>query len=153
MDRINHVKIASPDPAAIDAFLREVVDIPAGWSLGEVGRLSPRSAVSPARDDRGEFTRDAVLAFRGGPSDPVGFIVGDAQSRGIQLVQAETPRIWAVAIGTRDVEGAHRRCAERDIPTTELRDADWGDDQSITFFYAEVGGIVFEIMRIAARSA
>jgi hypothetical protein len=29
MDRINHVKIVSPKPEAIDRFLREVVHIPA----------------------------------------------------------------------------------------------------------------------------
>jgi hypothetical protein len=28
MDRINHVKIVSPDPAAVDRFLREVVELP-----------------------------------------------------------------------------------------------------------------------------
>jgi hypothetical protein len=33
MDRINHVKIVSPDPDAIDRFLTEVLEIPAGWAL------------------------------------------------------------------------------------------------------------------------
>src|SRR4029434_7252193 len=33
MDRINHVKIVSPEPEAVDRFLREVLEIPEGWRI------------------------------------------------------------------------------------------------------------------------
>jgi hypothetical protein len=58
MDRINHVKIVSPDPEAIDRFLREIVQIPEGWKLGEPpdNYEPPPSIPSAARDATGEFT-------------------------------------------------------------------------------------------------
>ncbi|HEY6532972.1 MAG TPA: VOC family protein [Acidimicrobiales bacterium] len=147
MDRINHVKIASPDPERISRFLSEVVDIPEGWPMGPVDTITPRVAVSPARDDDGEFTRAAVLQFRGAGEDPAGFIVGDGTSREFQVVAADAPRIWGVAIGTRDVEGAHERCEGFGAPCTEILEHTWNEG-TITFFYAEVGGVVFEVMRI-----
>ena len=33
MDRINHVKIVTPEPEAVDRFLREVLDVPEGWVI------------------------------------------------------------------------------------------------------------------------
>ena len=153
MDRINHVKIATPDPESVRRFLCEVVNVPEGWSIGPPNTFSPRKVVSPARDEHGDFTRAGVLAFRGGPPDPVGFLVGDAQSRAVQIVQADTPRIWGVAIGSRDVEGAHRRCIDTEFACTEIHELPWGDGESITFFYAEVGGVVFEILRVNSREA
>jgi hypothetical protein len=147
-DRINHVKIATPDPEGVRRFLLEVVDIPDGWSIGAPESLRAREVMSPARDGQGEFTRSAVLAFRGGPPEPVGLLVGDGTSRGVQVVLADEPRIWSVAIGTRDVEGAHARATAAGLPCTELRDGAWGDDGAVTFFYAEVGGVVFEVLRV-----
>ena len=58
------------------------------------------------------------------------------------------PRHVGVAVGTRDVEGAHARCVEQGIACTELDVTPWGDGGSIRFFFAEVGGIVFEVMRV-----
>src|SRR5262249_253517 len=110
--------------------------------------LRPRQATSPARDEHGEFNRPSVLAFRGGPPDPVGFLVGDGTSRGVQIVQADEARIWSVAIGTRDAEGARARAAAVGLPCTDVRDGAWGDDGTVTFFYAEVGGVVFEVLRV-----
>lgn len=147
MDRISHVKIASPDPDAIRRFLLEIVDIPDGGSMGAVDTISPRQVASPARDENGDFTRSAVLELRGGSEPPKGFIIGNGQSGGLQVVASDTARIWGVAIGTRDVEGAHERCAAAVVPATEIYEHDWGDG-TITFFYAEVGGVVFEILRI-----
>jgi hypothetical protein len=148
MDRINHVKIVSPDPAAIDRFLQEVVDIPAGWPLGSLdGYEPPAEVVSPARDANGDFTMDGVVAFRGNAEVMGGYIVGDPQSRQFQIFQADQPKVWGVAIGTRDLEGAHARCVEREIPCTDITLTPWGDSGSIRFFFAEVGGIVFEVLR------
>jgi hypothetical protein len=147
MDRINHVKVASPDPERIKRFLTEVVDIPDGWPIGPVDAIEPSEVVSAARDERGDFTRAAVLQLRGGAEEPAGFIVGNRASGELQVVAGETPHIWGVAIGTRDVEGAHDRCGQFGAPCTEIHEHAWGEG-TITFFYAEVGGVVFEVMRI-----
>lgn len=146
MDRLNHVKIVSPDPAAIDRFLREVVDIPEGWPLG--GGPGPAAEVrSPASDGEGNFTMDTLGAFRGTSTSFGGFITGSPESRQFQIFQADEPKIWGIAIGTRHLERAHERCIERGIPCTDLQLTAWGDDGTINFFFAEVGGIVFEVMR------
>lgn len=148
MDRINHVKIASPDPQAIATFLTEVVDVPEGWELGAARTLtSPGEVPSPARDAAGAFTPESVSSFRGA-SELTGFIVGDTTSRQFQVVQAETPRIWGVAIGTRDFEGAYERAVARGIPCTPPDIVDWNAGDSIRYFFAEVGGVVFEVLRV-----
>jgi hypothetical protein len=148
MDRINHVKIVTPDPEAVDRFLREIVDIPAGWQLGQVDAETPEPAEvrSQARDTDGRFTLESVHQFRGAGSFAGGFITGSTESRQFQILKEGTPHIWAVAIGTRNVERAHQRCVERGLPCTEPAVTPWGDG-AITFFFAEVGGIVFEVMR------
>ena len=163
MDRINHVKIVTPDPVAVDRFLREVVDFPAGWPLAgdggddgdsggdPVAAGPPADPRAPARDAEGRFTAESVGAFRGASSFNGGFITGSPESRQFQILQGDVPRIWATAIGTRDLEGAHRRCTEQGIACTELATLAWGDGQ-IGYFFAEVGGIVFEIMRAEPRS-
>jgi hypothetical protein len=57
VDRINHVKIVTPDPEAVDRFVREVVDIPEGWSLGNPDpSKGPAGVRSPARGSDGSFT-------------------------------------------------------------------------------------------------
>jgi hypothetical protein len=148
MDRINHVKIVTPDPDAVDRFLREVLDIPEGWPLGPpAGEDGPSAEVrSPARDAEGRFTMEGIAAFRGAASMGGGRITGSSESRQFQIFKSDTPRVWAVAIGTRHLERAHQRCVERGIPCTDPAVTPWSDG-SIRFFFAEVGGIVFEIMR------
>ena len=145
MDRINHVKIATPDPVAVDRFLREVLDIPQGWPLGEPPGPLPEPVVGPAHAADGSFTVGSVMAFRG-QGEFGGFITGDTDSRQFQILQSDKPHVWAVAIGTRYVERAYERCRERGIPCTEPQRTKWGDG-GITFIFAEVGGIVFEVMR------
>lgn len=151
MDRINHVKIVSPDPAAIETFLTEVLDIPNGWEISPLGQ-APQSVVpSPALAEDGSLTVESVMQFRGSTDDGAsgGVIVGDPSSRQFQIFQASKPQIWAVAIGTRHLERANERCRERKIACTELRKTPWHDG-AIEFFFAEVGGIVFEVMRAAS---
>ncbi len=145
MDSLNHVKIVTPDPGAIDRFLREVVDLPEGWPLGVVPS-APVATTSPARDDDGSFTSEAVMRFRGG-SGQGGMITGSPLSRQFQIFHGDKAHIWAVAVGTRHLERAHERCRERDIPCTEPTVSRWGEG-NIRFFFAEVGGIIFEVMRI-----
>lgn len=148
MDRINHVKIVSPDPAAVDRFLREVVELPAGWPLGSLDGYEPPAEVrGPARAADGTLSMESVMAFRGGTERMSGYITGDPQSRQFQIVAGDEPKVWGVAIGTRDLERAHARCLERGVPCTDVQVTAWHDDGSIRFFFAEVGGIVFEVMR------
>jgi hypothetical protein len=145
MDRINHVKIVSPDPAAIDQFLREVVDVPEGWPLGTVPAppsAVPAAAVAPD----GRLTVDGVHDYRAS-SGGGGFITGSTESRQFQILHGDTAHIWAVAIGTRDIEGAYERCLEHGIPCTEPALAENEFFSGIRFFFAEVGGVVFEVMR------
>src|SRR4051794_5328081 len=151
MDRINHVKIVTPDPEAVDRFLREVVDFPAGWPLvggddtdtdegdrgGDVGIPAPPADMhAPARDAEGNFTPESVGAYRGASSFRGGFITGSSASRQFQILQGDVPRIWATAIGTRDLEGAHQRCIDQGIACTNLDALAWGDGQ-IGYFFAE----------------
>ena len=52
MDRINHVKIVTPEPEAVDRFLREVLEVPEGWKIP--GARSVRShPPAPARRSAG----------------------------------------------------------------------------------------------------
>jgi hypothetical protein len=148
VDRINHVKIVSPDPAAVDRFLQEVVQLPEGWPLGSLdGYRPPAEVPSPARAANGELTMESIMAFRGETQVTGGYIVGDTSSRQFQIFQGDEPKVWGVAIGTRDLEGAHARCVEGGIPCTDLQLTEWHDGGSIRFFFAEVGGIVFEVLR------
>ena len=49
MDRLNHVKLVTPQPEEIDRFLREVVEVPEGWPLGSGSPLPSGNASPPAR--------------------------------------------------------------------------------------------------------
>lgn len=155
MDRLNHVKIVTPDPGAVDRFLTEVLDVPRGWRLGgaadEVTPTAPggRSDVggpsSPALAVDGRLTTESVMAHRGA-AELDGYIAGSTESRQFQVLRGDRPLIWGVAVGTRHLERAHQRCVEHGIPCTDLALTGWGDG-SIQFFFAEVGGIIFEVMR------
>jgi catechol 2,3-dioxygenase-like lactoylglutathione lyase family enzyme len=149
MDRVNHIKIVTPDPAAVRAFLTEILDVPDGWKLGDYP-APPAEIVGPARDPNGAFTLDGLFTWNGlAGGSPGGMIVGSGESRQFQVFHAEQPKIWGVAIGTRHLEQAHERCTERGVPCSEIRGAPWGqEDGGIRFFFAEVGGVVFEVMRI-----
>jgi len=49
MDRLNHVKLVTPQPEEIDRFLREVVEVPEGWPLAFGSPLPSGNASPPAR--------------------------------------------------------------------------------------------------------
>ena len=140
MDRLNHVKIVTPDPAAIVRFLREVVDVPEGWPLG------PPPPPPPATE-RTTLSMEEVLAFRGGDPVASGFITGTPDSRQFQIFSGDRAHIWGAAIGTRHLERAHDRCVASGLPCTGIEDRPWGDGE-IRFFFVEVGGIIFEVMRL-----
>lgn len=150
MDRLNHVKLVTPEPELVDAFLRQVVDIPEGWPLGNSGKppVAPDAPLGPG----GTLSQDDVTGQRnagGGVAGFGGFIAGSTESRQFQILRGERPHIWAVAIGTRDIEGAHERCVAAGLPCTEPAVTPWGTG-GIRFFFVEVGGIVFEVMRAEA---
>jgi hypothetical protein len=152
MDRINHVKIVTPDPAAVQEFLVEVLDIPPGWSLGDLSPVPDLGLRTVDREPDGTITVDAVMEFRGREDGySGGMIVGDPASRQFQIFQGPRAHVWAVAIGTRHLEKAHERSRERGIPCSEIRETPW-HGSSLEFFFAEVGGIVFEVLRAAATA-
>ena len=143
MDRLNHVKIVSPDPAAIDRFLREVLDVPEGWPLGQQPPPAPPAAT------RKTLTLAEVMAFRGGDDGVAsGFITGSPESRQFQIFYGQRAHVWGVAVGTRHLERAHERCIADGLPCTDLQETDWGDGR-IQFFFVEVGGVIFEVLRVA----
>jgi hypothetical protein len=145
MDRLNHVKIMSPDPEAVHAFLTEVLDVPTGWSMGPIVGAAPDDCPSPARDASGNFTIESVMDFRG--VDLGGVIVGSPETRQVQILKSPRAAIWAVAVGTRNLEQAHARARARDIPCTDLDFTEWGEGGA-RYFFAEVGGVMFEVLRI-----
>jgi catechol 2,3-dioxygenase-like lactoylglutathione lyase family enzyme len=147
VDRLNHVKIVTPDPEAVDRFLREVLDVPAGWPIpafepGDTPRYPPLEPTS--------VTWESVIARRGDDGSG-GLVTGSTESRQFQILRGPRARIWSVAIGTRHIERAHERCLQAGIPCSELRLADWTEKDRVRAFFAEVGGIVFEVLRVEPK--
>ncbi len=145
MDRLNHVKIVTPEPEAVDRLLREVLEVPEGWEL-EGAKPAPDYPPLPA-----EPVTWASILERRGDDGSGGFITGSTESRQLQILRGPTPRIWSVAIGTRHLERAHQRCRERGIPCSDVELVPWGEKEDVSAFFAEVGGIVFEVMRVEPR--
>jgi hypothetical protein len=149
MNRLNHVKIVSADPAAVDRFLRIVAEVPAGWPLGDLASEPTPTALPLAGPT---LTHDEVLALRGAGGTN-GFVVGDEKSRQFQILRGDAPRIWAVAIGTRDVARAHALCLAHGFEASPIEVTPWGDGQAVRFFFARAGGVLFELMRVERASA
>ncbi|HEY8123772.1 MAG TPA: hypothetical protein VII78_20805 [Myxococcota bacterium] len=145
MNRLNHVKIVSTDPAAVDRFLRLVADVPAGWPLGDPVR-GPAAPPGPALA-ASTLTSDDVAAARGA-SELHGFIAGDEKSRQFQILRGDSPRIWAIAIGTRDVARAHALCLAHGFEASPIEVTPWGGGQAVRFFFARAGGVMFELMSL-----
>jgi hypothetical protein len=144
VNRLNHVKIVSPDPEAVDRFLRLVAEVPAGWPLGDASPAPSREEAALAGPT---LTADDVAAARGARGTS-GFIVGDEKSRQFQVLRGDSSRIWAAAIGTRDVGRAHALCLAHGFDATPIDVAPWGDGQAIRFFFARAGGVMFEVMSV-----
>jgi catechol 2,3-dioxygenase-like lactoylglutathione lyase family enzyme len=145
VDRINHVKIVTPEPEAVDRFLREVLELPEGWRIP--GRRLDRShPPAPAQP----VTWETVLARRGDDGSG-GYITGSPESRQFQILRGPQAHIWSVAVGTRHIERAHQRCQERGIPCSDLQLVDWNERDGVRAFFAEVGGIMFEVMRVEPK--
>src|SRR2546421_5946199 len=149
--RINHVKLVTSQPAELDAFLREVCDIPEGWPLGQgtdQAPLAPDAPLGPGGDiPFSELDRRRVIT---GPS---GFIAGDSSSRQFQILEGEPASFWAVCISTRDIEGVYERARGRGIPCTPITVADWNERDDIRNFFCVVAGLMFEIIRVEPKQA
>jgi hypothetical protein len=87
MDRINHVKIVTPEPEAVDRFLREVLEIPDGWTIPGAKRAQahPPAKASPV-------TWESAIARRGDDGSG-GFITGSPESRQLQILRGAKPHI------------------------------------------------------------
>ena len=146
MDRLNHVKIVTPEPAAVDRFLREVLDLPEGWPI-------PSSNAPPEYPPVPEMavSWENVMERRG-DDDSGGCITGTTESGQFQILRGPKPHIWSIAVGTRHIERAHQRCVERGIACSEMQLVDWNEKDDIRAFFAEVGGIVFEVMRVEPKA-
>ncbi len=131
MDRFNHVKILSPDPEAVNRFLTEVLDVPAGWSIGPIVGAPAHDSLSPARDARGELTTESVLAFRG--KDLGGVIVGTAESRQFQVLKSARAGSGRSRWGRATSSAAHERARAREIPCTDLDFTEWGEGGARVF--------------------
>lgn len=150
MNRLNHVKIVSTDPEAVDRFLRLVAEVPAGWPLGE---KPARPAAPPGPTlARPTLTNDDVFSVRGS-SQTNGFIAGDEKSRQFQILRGDASRIWGIAIGTRDVARAHKLCLEHGFEASPIDTTPWSPGQAVRFFFAKAGGVMFEVMSVEQASA
>ena len=148
MDRLNHVKIVSPDPEAVDRFLREILDVPAGWPLPAFKRgEKPEYPPVEARP----VTWESAMTRRGDDGSG-GFITGTSESKQFQILRGPRAQIWSVAVGTRHLERAHKRCVEEGIPCSDMLLVDWNERDGVRAFFAEVGGIMFEVMRVEAKN-
>ena len=146
MDRINHVKIVTPEPEAVAHFLREVLELPEGWKIPGL-RAARSHAPAPAQP----VSWESVLARRGDDGSG-GYIAGSPESRQFQILRGREPHIWSVAVGTRHIERAHQRCKERGIPCSDVQLVDWNERDGVRAFFAEVGGILFEVMRVEPKA-
>src|SRR5262245_39690865 len=146
MDRVNHVKIVTPEPEAVDRFLTEVLEIPKGWTIpgARPVRAHPPPEAHPV-------TWETVIARRGDDASG-GYISGSPESRQFQILRGPKAHVWSVAVGTRHIERAHQRCKERGIPCSDLQLVDWNEQDGVRAFFAEVGGILFEVMRVEPKA-
>ena len=146
--RINHVKLVTPQPELVDAFLTEVCDIPDGWPLGKTDRpsLEDGAPLGPG----GSLSADDVFAKRR-TTGTDGYIAGDSSSRQFQILQGDPAAVWAVCISSRDIEGIYERATTRGVPCTPITVADWNERDNIRNFFCVVAGIMFEVIRVEPK--
>jgi hypothetical protein len=146
--RINHVKLVTPEPELVDAFLTQVCEIPDGWPLGPADRppLEEGAALGPG----GALTAEDVYDRRR-TTGTVGFIAGDPSSRQFQILQGEPAAFWAICVSTRDIEGIYERSMARGVPCTPITVADWNERDNIRNFFCVVAGLMFEIIRVEPK--
>ncbi len=146
--RLNHVKLITPEPEAVDAFLRQVCDIPEGWPLtSDSVPLGPEAPLGPGGDLAPNEVGD-----RRRTTGERGFIAGSPDSRQLQIFKGEPAAFWAVCISTRHVEDVHERARARGVQCTPIDIADWNERDNIRYFFCVVGGLMFEVMRVEPKA-
>jgi hypothetical protein len=145
-NRLNHVKMRTPEPAVVDAFLREVCEIPEGWPIGDAQRLPPGAPLGP-----GGALPEGTVGDGRGLADANGFIVGDPGSRQFQVLRGEPAASWAVCISTRDVQGIYDRAQERGVQCTPISVVAWNPRDDIRFFFCVVAGLMFEVIHVEPK--
>ncbi len=146
--RINHVKLVSPQPELINAFLTQVCDIPEGWPLGPGGdAVGPDVPLGPG----GDLPMEAIGARRQ-TSGERGFIAGDPTSRQFQIFAGSTADFWAICISTRYIEDVYERAKARAVPCTPITVADWNEHDNIRNFFCIVGDLMWEIIRVEPKN-
>ena len=145
MNRLNHVKIVSTDPAAVDRFLRLVAELPPGWPLGDPAKAPGPPPSAPLT---GATLTNAEVSAARGATGTSGFIVGDEKSRQFQILRGDASRIWGIAIGARDVARAHALCLEHGFEASPIEVTPWSPGQAVRFFFARAGGVMFEVMSV-----
>lgn len=153
MNRIQHIKVVVTDVDEVREFLRDVADLPEGFEIQAYaadpqGHVQTRYVSPPAGPD---LTWDDISSLRGLSGEP-GFIAGSVESRQVQVFPGAVPGIWAIAIGTRDVEGVHAKCIARGWPTTEITVTPFAGN-AVRAFFVMVGGVAWEFMRVEPVSS
>ena len=150
MSRINHVKLVTPDPAGAVRFLTEVAGLPAGFEIPS-DLVGPKATRNSQRSDPGRLTMDDIISLRGANGGP-GFILGDVTSRQMQIISGDDAAAWAVAIGTADLDSAHERCKSDGYICTDQHIAPFVGGSQVRCFFAQVGGLTFEVMTIEPQA-
>jgi hypothetical protein len=148
-NRVNHVKLITPHPEIINAFLTQVCDIPEGWPLGPAGEavgadvpLGPGGNLPHSAVDERRKTAEGRFG---------GYIAGNTSSRQFQILAGQYADFWAVCISTRDIEGVYERCMARGVPSTAITVADWNAQDNIVNFFCIVDDLMFEIIRVEPK--
>jgi hypothetical protein len=148
-NRINHVKLITPRPDLINAFLTQVCDIPEGWPLGgDVQPVSPDTPLGPGGDLPAE-----AIGERRQVSGSGGFVAGDVSSRQVQILEGKQADFWAICISTRQIEEVYERAKARGVPCTPITVADWNERDNIRNFFCIVADLMWEIIRVEPKPA
>jgi hypothetical protein len=142
------VKLITPEPEVINAFLTQVCDIPEGWPLGQANEpLAADAPLGLGGDLPMEVINERRKTTGGG-----GAIAGDPSSRQFQILQGEPADFWAICISTRDIEGIYERAKARGVPCTPITVADWNERDNIRNFFCIVADLMFEIIRVEPKN-
>jgi len=151
VNRLNHVKLVTPEPDAVVRFLTEVAGLPQGFEVPSE-HIGPAAEWRPEPEEQSKLTMDDIISMRGA-NGKSGFIVGDGTSRQLQIMSGDHAAVWAVTVGTTDVDAAYERCQAKGYVCTPRNMVPFVGGDKIHYFFARVGGLVFEIMNIEAAQA
>ena len=128
---------SKPCAISADGLMIELITTSVAWALAKPVKANA-------------VTWENVIARRGDDGSG-GYITGSPETRQFQILRGARAQIWSIAVGTRHIERAHERCVERGIPCSDVQLVDWNERDGVRAFFAEVGGILFEVMRVEAK--